>query len=74
MSASVVPTITTFWLSQLVDAAIAPRRRPNPRTNPMPAVPVAWWRSTTQILAMSFAGSATTAPSTTSSATCRARL
>ena len=35
-SSSEVPTITRFWFSQLVVAAIAPRFRPKPLTKPRP--------------------------------------
>ena len=74
MSASATPTITTLCASWATVEANAPARRPNPRTSPRPIRPVAWWRSTTAILARSRAGSATTRPSATGASSSRASV
>ena len=49
---SVPATIRLWWSCAMVDA-IAPRRNPNPCTNPLPTRPVAMCRSITAILMMS---------------------
>ena len=53
---------TMLCASWATVVANAPRCRPKPRTKPTPTRPVAWWRSTTAILAMSRAGSAVATP------------
>ena len=74
MEASSAPTTAMFMFGQFIEMAIAPRRRPNPRTNPTPASGSAWWRSITAIFRTSVPVShCTRSPSTASSAS-KARL
>ena len=72
MSSSSTPTTTRLCASCATVEANAPARSPKPRTSPTPTGPVAWWRSTTAILARSRSGSATTRPSCTAGSSSRA--
>ena len=65
---------TMLWASWATVVANAPRCRPKPRTKPTPTRPVAWWRSTTAILAMSRAGSAMATPCSTVGSSMRASV
>src|SRR5581483_6282088 len=62
IAASLIPTTTTLCASCATVDAIAPRRRPKPRTSPRPVRPVPRWRSITAIFARSRLASATASP------------
>ena len=67
MSRSLVPTTQRLWLSCPTLEASAPRRRPNPRTNPRPTLRFLPCRAKTAAFRMSRPGSASFSPERISS-------